>query len=119
MSAEPPWLPFDVVLAWSQEARQRGLADSGWAAFLDAWRRVDGDPERLPVSWRTRRRAFLARQEAARQRAQEPLWEKQRGSPSRRHLALVMWAFSPVPERVAEQAPGRPRPPLEERLPEH
>ncbi len=31
----------------------------------------------------------------------EPLWE-QDGSPTRRHLALVAWAYSPEPEKLTD-----------------
>lgn len=69
--------------------------------FLSAYRRAGGDPSKLSPYWRRRRDNFLARHEAQRSKNREGLYEPN-GRLTRRHLALIAWAWSP--------APGCPRP---------
>lgn len=62
--------------------------------FLTAWKRAGGRASKLSPYWRRRRGGFIARHEAQRQRGGEPLRDRQ-GRPTRRHLALIAWAWSP------------------------
>lgn len=63
--------------------------------FLTAWKRAGGDPAKLSSYWRRRRDGFIARHEAQRRRGGEPLFTPT-GAPTRRHLALIARAWSPV-----------------------
>lgn len=79
------FVPYAAALGVSRVARSpRG--------FLAAYRRAGGDPRRLPPAWRAKREAFLARHLA--QQAREPAFVD--GVPTRRTLALIMWAYFPT-----------------------
>jgi hypothetical protein len=73
--------------------------------FLDAYRRAGGDVERMAVlratpgtSWAERRAGFVARHVAQATAAGEAWWTDD-GEPTRRHLALIAWAYTPTPKR--------------------
>jgi len=68
--------------------------------FLTAMKHGDLDPW-----WCARRAAFVKRHMAQVTKRREPLWKN--GAPTRRHLALAMWAYSPTPKRLAAWARGR------------
>lgn len=85
------WLPLMKQWGVSSVARsQRG--------FLTAYRRAGGDIGRMSEAWQARRIAFLDRHLAQVKQRGEPLWKD--GLPTRRHLALVAWAYSPTPGRL-------------------
>lgn len=67
--------------------------------FLPAYRRA-GNVAALPPEWRAKRDAFVARHEAQVRQNRELLWTKD-GAPTRRHLALAVWARSPDPGRLS------------------
>lgn len=93
------FLPLSVIDRFVAEARARGVsmvARSG-RGFLTAYRRAGGNPRNLPLTWQTKRDAFIARHMA--QGRRESLGTG--GSLSRRHLALIMWAYSPRGRRVS------------------
>lgn len=62
--------------------------------FLPAWKRAGGDPAKLSPYWRRRREGFIARHVVQMERRHEPPRGSD-GAPSRRHLALIAWAYSP------------------------
>ena len=62
--------------------------------FLTAYRKAKGKRENLTADWWQRREAFIARHEAQRKARGEPLYSN--GLPTRRHLALIAWAYSPA-----------------------
>jgi hypothetical protein len=66
--------------------------------FLTAYRKARGKPESLTDHWWRTREAFIARHEAQRKLNREPLFDED-CLPTRRHLALIAWAYSPTPER--------------------
>ena len=95
-----PFLALPVVLDRVPRMEQQGVstvARSG-RGFLTAYRRAGGDPSRLSSEWLARREAFIARHRAQVRRRKEPLWRD--GEPTRRHLALIAWAYSPDPGRL-------------------
>lgn len=96
LTSVPDWLPLDLVLAWEPVAAAKGVSEVARSArgFLAAYRAADGDPERLSAAWRKRRQGFIARHLAQALSRGEPPWRD--GAPSRRHLALIMWAWSPM-----------------------
>ena len=95
------FLPLALVEALEPLAKARGVSEvaRGPGGFLEAFRAAGGDPERLPKHWRVKRQAFLRRHVA--QGRKEGWWEDagdefpDNETPTRRHLALVMWAWSP------------------------
>jgi hypothetical protein len=95
-------LPLAQVIRWRQEAARRGVSEvaRGPGGFLPAYEAAGGNLERMSPWWRARRQAFLARHLAQVAAHHERLFESD-GAPTRRHLALVMWAYSPTPARLA------------------
>lgn len=76
----------------SQVARSR-------RGFLAAFRRAGGRLTRLSPEWRRKRAAFIKRHTAQALKRGEPMYDKF-GHPTRRHLALIMWAASPSPAKL-------------------
>lgn len=110
---EAPWLDLAFAEIAGQEARRTGVSQvaTGPRGFLEAYRRSGGEPEALGYyssteSWRTRRNNFVARHMAQVMARQEPLWTAS-GEPTRRHLALAVWAYSPTPKAFQDWAWGR------------
>lgn len=107
--SEPEWLSLDAVILAAREARKRGVSDVATSpgGFVEAFQMAGGDLEDLETrrhrktgqDWRTRRNNFVARHMAQVRHRNEPLWTEQ-GEPTRRHLALAVWAFSPTPEHL-------------------
>ena len=108
--SDPPWLPLYIAEACEPFAAQRGVsqvARSG-RGFLSAYRVVSGEPAMLgfdPHSgkhWTEVRRLFVNRFVQAARKGGEKMWLPRRKGevPSRRHLALAMWAYSPTPRRL-------------------
>lgn len=103
-TSEPAWLDLDTVLAAVPAAAANGVSEVARSrrGFVAAYRDADGDPNALArdghsgQDWRARRNAFVARHTA--QGDAEGYWSG--GAPTRRHLALVMWAYSPDPKRL-------------------
>jgi hypothetical protein len=112
------WLDLATVERAVPAMRARGVsavargdqtsAQTG-PGFLPAYRRSDGSAAtmaRLPAtsgsSWAERRAGFLARHLAQADDHAEPWWETVHGveRPTRRHLALVAWAYSPTPAKL-------------------
>jgi hypothetical protein len=67
--------------------------------FLGAYKRAGGNPAKLPEAWAVKRRNFIRRHVAGARANNEP-WFRD-GEPTRRHLALIMWAYTPTPRRLA------------------
>ena len=115
---ERPWLDLDVVERAVPAMASRGVSAVARSprGFLAAYRRAEGDPSclgltpastphRLPYPWRQRRNEFVARHMAQIAVRDEPLWRD--GEPTRRHLSLVAWAYSPTPEKFRRWLNGR------------
>jgi len=83
-------------------SRMRALGVSKVArssrGFLAAYRRAGGDPDRLSDRWDARRDAFIRRHMAQVRLRGESIWRD--GQPTRRHLALIAWAYSPTAARL-------------------
>ena len=96
----PAYLPLDLCEAYVPLARKLGVSEvaRSRAGFMGQYRRAQGDPNRLNDWWAQRRDNFVARHMAQVKARKEPLWRD--GMPTRRHLALIMWAYSPTPERL-------------------
>jgi hypothetical protein len=62
--------------------------------FLAAYAKAGGNLSRLSAFWKKKRAGFINRHTAQMRKRREPLFDKS-GQPTRRHLALIMWAASP------------------------
>lgn len=101
---ERPWLDLSLVLAAIPAMEDEGVSAVARSprGFIAAYKKARGDVNRLGMdshsgqSWRARRNAFVARHLA--QMKHEPRWVD--GQPTRRHLALIAWAYSPDAAKV-------------------
>lgn len=93
--AEARWIDLDLVLAFEPMAKALGVSDVARSprGFLKQYRLAGGDPNRLTPEWRNKRNNFVARHMAQVRTRHEPLTVD--GLPSRRLLALIMWAAAP------------------------
>lgn len=91
-----PFLPLRTIRAHLPAMAARGVSEvcRGPGGFLEAYQDARGNPDRLPPWWHARREAFIARMHGQVVRRCEPLYDQQ-GQPTRRHLALIAWAWSP------------------------
>jgi hypothetical protein len=94
------YLPLDVIDRWIELMESEGVSKVARSrrGFLAAYEKAGGDPAALSPWWRQRRDNFVARHMAQAKANDERLWVD--GLPSRRHLALIAWAYSPTPSRV-------------------
>lgn len=89
-----PFLSVQTVLKFEPLARARGVSEVARSkrGFLTQYKRhgqIGLDPY-----WWTRRKNFISRHMAQLVGRNEPLFQAD-GTPTRRHLALIMWAYSP------------------------
>lgn len=98
-------LPLSVVEKWEPLAEAEGVSDTaqGPGGFLPAYKRAGGDIDAMTEEWVQKRDGFVARHMAQIEEGNEPLWKD--GLPTRRHLGLVMWAYSPTPDRLRSESP--------------
>lgn len=103
------WVPLMEELGVSEVARKGGSKVTG-EGFLQAYKACGGRKacmeRRMATSrttWAQRRAGFVARHMAQVENRHERLWRKRRGKwePTRRHLGLIAWAFSPMPSPPA------------------
>jgi hypothetical protein len=92
------FLPLSLIERYEELARNRGVSKVARSprGFLTAYRAANGRAGHLTDAWKRRREAFIARHLAQMEQRGEPVLEAN-GQPTRRHLALIMWAFSPKP----------------------
>ncbi|NBW18526.1 MAG: hypothetical protein EBR82_62195 [Caulobacteraceae bacterium] len=95
------WLSLGLVERAVPLAALRGVSEVARSprGFLPIYRAAGGKPSRVPLAWRRRRAAFISRH-VAQAKARGESWFQRDGRPTRRHLALIMWAYSPTPARV-------------------
>jgi hypothetical protein len=94
------FIDLAIVETFVPVARELGICTGARhpRGFLAAYRRAGGDHGKLPRKWLDLRSRTVAGLIAAARRASEPWWDH--GVPTRRHVALIMWAFSPTPRRL-------------------
>jgi len=114
----PRPLPLSEIARWEHLMRCWGVSEVARSArgFLSAYKQAGGDLGAMSDAWQRRRAGFIARH--MEQMKGESTFVD--GLPSRRHLALVAWAYSPEPTRLARtrapaesKCPVRPRAVLE------
>jgi hypothetical protein len=96
-----PFLQLRTVLTWEPLMARLGVSEVARSprGFLRAYERSGRTG--LGVDWVRRREGFVARHLAQMAANGEGLYDD-RGRPTRRHLALVAWAFSPDPSGLAK-----------------
>lgn len=94
---EYPYLPLKIVKSWEDKAKSLGVSEVARSrrGFLTAYKKAGGNHRRLSDEWRIKRDGFIARHMAQVENNDESLLTED-GSPTRRLLALIMWAFSPI-----------------------
>lgn len=94
------WLPLPLVEFLEKIAAAYGVSKVARSqrGFLTAYKKAKGDPSKLSDYWIRRRQGFITRHVAQVKERKESLWKN--GRPTRRHLALTMWAYSPQPGRL-------------------
>lgn len=99
-----PYLALSTINALEPAARRRGVAEVARSprGFLAAYRGAKGDWRRLPDDWVVKRDGFIARHLAQLEVRGEALIDPD-GLPTRRHLALIMWAYSPLAKSTIRQ----------------
>lgn len=97
------WLPLSQIEPFEALAERKGVSEVARSdeGFLSFYKAENGDPKALEKvfysenqSWAQRRDNFVNRHMAQVDKNNEALWDK-KGDPTRRHLALIMWAYSP------------------------
>lgn len=108
---EWPWMTLKQARAFEALAKARGVSVKARSpsGFFTQFKHVGGDYRKLNDYWWGRRQDFVARHmKQARVRREAFL---KTGELSPRHLALIMWAYSPVPKlalkRLAQEKARR------------
>ena len=109
-------LPLRTVLSLEPLAEGLGVSKAarGNTGFVRAYEKA-GKLSALSAGWQAKRKAFIARH-LAQAVAGGEVWFDAEGRPTRRHLALAMWAFSPAPgdlAKVAARGPVKRRGPVD------
>lgn len=96
-----PYLPLHVIDRYVPYMEQLGVSEVARSprGFLTAYRATHGDADALSPEWRVKREGFIARHMAQVRERAERLFDAQ-GSLTRRHLALIAWAYSPFPGAI-------------------
>lgn len=98
-----PFLSLAKVKKYESQAQARGVSKVARSArgFLTAYKKA-GSAGNLTDHWHRKRHAFIARHMAQVKGRREPLWETVHGKkrPTRRHLALIMWGYSPEARKL-------------------
>jgi len=98
----PHFLSSKVVERFVPMMRRKHVSEVARSprGFLTTYLDVGGAPRRMGPDWLPRRKGFIARHMAQMIGNGEPLYDAQ-GLPTRRHLALIAWAYSPDPTSVS------------------
>lgn len=93
---EPKWMPLSLAAKFEPMAKDRGVSAVARSkrGFFTQYKSVGGRYAQLDPWWRNRRNNFVKRHMAQVKAHGEKLVDKD-GLPTRRHLALIMWAYSP------------------------
>lgn len=94
------WLTLSEISPLLPEMDRRKVSEVARSrrGFFTAYRRA-GDRRRLSRDWRETRDNFVSRHLAQVREFEEPLWESDPAGgtrPTRRHLALIAWAYTPT-----------------------
>lgn len=94
------YLPLKTIELYEPIAEEFKVSQvaRGVAGFLTQYRKVKGRPNKLSDHWDKKRENFIKRHMTQLRKNKERLWVN--GLPSRRHLALIMWAYSPTANKL-------------------
>lgn len=94
------YLPLSAINPHVARMRRLGVSKVARSprGFLTAYRRAGGNPDKLSDAWDAKREAFIKRHMAQVKKRGEKLWKG--GEPTKRHLALIAWAYSPNAARL-------------------
>ncbi len=99
------YLPLPLVTSFVPSMKLREVSEVARSpdGFVEAYAAAGGSAENLDSRWEATRNRVLAMHLAQARTRSEPLFNEN-GFPTRRHLALVAWAYSPCPARLREVA---------------
>lgn len=94
-------LSLSTVEKFVPLAARKGVSEVARSSrgFVQAYRRAGGKLSAMSPEWQAKREGFIARHMAQVSGRSEDLFDA-KGLPSRRHLALIMWAYSPAPGKL-------------------
>ena len=97
------WLELEEILPLVPDMKKQGVSKVARSkrGFLTAYK-----GHKIDQWWENRRENFIGRHMAQVKNREEKLWVH--GHPSRRHLALIAWAYSPTPTRLRKYIQERP-----------
>lgn len=94
-----PLRMVETLMPWAETIGVSSVA-RGPGGFIEQFQKAKGDESKLKKmtfsknqSWWDRRNGFIKRHMAQVKKRKEPLWRN--GIPTRRHFALLMWAYTP------------------------
>jgi hypothetical protein len=104
---DAPYIRLHVLEQVERIAARQGVSDVARSprGFVAAYKLASGDPYGMGRDtfsgqmWEERRSNFIKRHVEQARRRKEAFWTKT-GQPTRRHLALMMWAFTPTPRKT-------------------
>lgn len=106
LSSILPFVPIMEEQGVSKVARGETPSKQTREGFLEAYQSTKGSPDKMArrltgrsatETWANRRDQFIKRHHGQVKKKKEKLWKKD-GNPTRRHLALIAWAWSPAKE---------------------
>lgn len=111
-----PALPIGLARPFVIQMEEEGVSEVARSdrGFWSQYSFVAGHLERLSPWWQRRRENFLKRHLAQIKKNKEPLYRTVEGKkrPTRRHLALIAWGYSPDPKGLKVLAASRQENPL-------
>lgn len=96
VTREPKWMSLALAAKFEPMAKAMGVSEVARSrrGFFPQFKAVGGRFAQLDPWWRNRRNNFVRRHMAQVKAHGEKLVDS-KGRPTRRHLALIMWAYSP------------------------
>ena len=107
----PHLLSLELAKRFEPLAEELGVSEVARSerGFFTAYKQAGGDWNALDPWWQNRRNNFVKRHMAQVEMRNEPLFYDN-GTPTRRHLGLIMWAHSPLTEKQLEKTMRRKNP---------
>lgn len=93
------WGVSEVARGIIEPALRGGMPPDWPHSFMLVYKRAKGNINKMPVWWQEERIRFIKRHYAQIESKDEPLFYVD-GMPTRRHIALIFWAWSPVPDKL-------------------
>lgn len=105
------YLPLDSIRAFQSLAKDQGVLNGKKPTFIDVYEEAEGDHKKLrvkkvegaDVTWDIHRNKNLKPLVDTLHKEEQPLYTS-RGLPSKWHLGLIVWGYSPEPAKVKKLA---------------